>query len=137
MYDDTLKFKATSHASVDQGVSVGGVSQPPIGIEKLTEPALCDWIATAAAGDAIQYHEGFLIMDRSDSFSGLPYRERQRLNALAKRAWIACELGLVHLFSNRIAECHYKYIAVRANTNHTPPEIRSRLKTATPTNHAN
>ena len=65
----------------------------------LTEAQLCDWIADARVGEAIQYHEGFLLCDRSEGSSPLPTQERIRLHAVARRAWIACELGLVHLLA--------------------------------------
>jgi hypothetical protein len=80
----------------------------------LTEGDLCDWIATATRGEAIEYHRGFLLMDRSEVGSKLPKRDRARLHDLARRAWIACELGLVHLFSVRLGEHHYQYLAVRS-----------------------
>ena len=63
----------------------------------LTEAALCDWIAQALPGERLQYHEGLLLVDRSEANSPYPPKERQRIDAVAKRAWRACELGLVHL----------------------------------------
>jgi hypothetical protein len=47
---------------------------------------------------------------------------------MARRAWIACELGLVHLFSQKVGEGHYRYLAVRAATPLAPPQIRTRLR---------
>ena len=79
-------------------------------------------------GQAIQYHEGFLLLDRSESGSGLGTKERNRLHSVARRAWIACELGLVHLFSLKVADGHYRYIAIRSSSKLTPPEIRARLR---------
>jgi hypothetical protein len=93
----------------------------------LTEAALCDWIAEARAGHAVNYHEGHLIVDRSELCGALPPRERARLHAMARRAWIACELGLVHLFSQRLGEGRYRYLAVRAATPLAPPQVRMRL----------
>jgi hypothetical protein len=103
----------------------------------ITEAALCDWIASAMVGQAIVYHEGMLLRDRASDVSTLGSKDRNRLHAVARRAWIACELGLVHLFSQKISEGRYLYLAMRSRASLTPPEIRSRLKTATPTNHAN
>lgn len=94
----------------------------------LTEGGLCDWIANAMPGAAIEYHQGFLLVDRSETASELPTKERSRLHAIARRAWIACELGLVHLFSMKVAEAAYRYIAVRSATALPPPEIRNRLR---------
>ena len=87
------------------GVNAGAIT-PPVYVpaEKLTEAAACDWIANALVGQSIQYHEGFLMMDRSDSGSGLSAKERSRLHSVARRMWIACELGLVHLFSLKVPE---------------------------------
>lgn len=98
-----------------------------------TEANLCDWVASASAGNAIQYHEGMLLRDRSEVASEFPVKERARIHAVARRAWIACELGLVHLFSQRVDEDHYRYLAIRSNSSLKAPDIRARLRTAEPT----
>ena len=99
---------------------------PPV---SLTEGNLCDWIASAPVGQAILYHEGLLLRDRSEVSSGYPAKERARIHAVARRAWIACELGLVHLFSQRVESNHYRYLAIRSSTTLRPPEIRTQLRT--------
>lgn len=96
----------------------------------LTEGGFCDWIANAMVGQSIEYHEGFLLRDRSETVSELPTKERARLHAVARRAWIACELGLVHLVSLKVEEARYRYIAVRSTSTLKPPEIRTRLRVA-------
>lgn len=98
----------------------------------VTESILCDWIASALVGHCILYHEGLLLRDRSESSSGLPTKERARIHSLARRAWIACELGLVHLFSQRVDDDHYRYLAMRSSTTLKPPEIRTQLRIAQP-----
>jgi hypothetical protein len=108
------------------------LQEPLVPVAKLTEAALCEWIATALVGQSIQYHEGYLMVDRFGSSSGRCALERHRLHAIARRMWIACELGLVHLFSKKIGSCHYKYLAVRSASTLTPAEIRKRLKRASP-----
>ena len=100
---------------------------PPSG---LAESGFCDWIANAMPGAAIEYHHGFLLIDRSETASQLPTKERARLHAVARRAWIACELGLVHLVSLKVEEARYRYIAVRSTSTLKPPEIRTRLRVA-------
>ena len=95
-----------------------------------TEANLCDWIASASVGNTIQYHEGLLLRDRSEVASGFPTKERARIHAVARRAWIACELGLVHLFSQKVDDDHYRYLAIRSNSLLKAPDIRSRLRTA-------
>jgi len=94
----------------------------------LTEARFTDWIATGKPGEVLQYHEGLLLLDRSPTGSALPAKERARLHAVARRAWIACELGLVHLLSRKIAEGHYQYLAVRARHSLTPTEVRACIR---------
>ena len=98
----------------------------------LTEAAFCDWIAEACIGDQIQYHEGHLLVDRSESFSMLPKAQRQALDAVAKRAWIAMELGLAHLLSHRHAINRYQYIAVRSVQSVKAPGLLIRVREAEP-----
>ena len=123
----------TTRSHLELGVNAGGAT-PPVTVpaEKLTEAAACDWIANALVGQSIQYHEGFLMMDRSDTASELPAKERHRLHLVARRMWIACELGLVHLLSRKVGTCHYQYVAVRSASSLTPPEIRTRLRRVGP-----
>ncbi len=120
----------TTRSYLGLGVDVGktalqAVYVPP---EKLTEERFANWIGDALVGQSIQYHEGFLLLDRSESGSGLGAKERNRLHSVARRAWIACELGLVHLFSLKVADGHYRYIAIRSGSKLKPPEIRARLR---------
>ena len=119
----------TTRSQLGLGVNAGAATLPVyVPPEKLTETGLCDWMANALVGQSIQYHEGFLLLDRSDSGSGLLSKDRNRIHALARRAWIACELGLVHLFSLKVADGHYRYLAVRSANTFSPPEIRTRLR---------
>ena len=106
-------------------------------LSALTEARLCDWIAGAAVGESIQYHEGLLLRDRSEISSPYSTRERARIHAVARRAWIACELGLVHLFSHRVGENQYRYLAMRSSSQLKPPEIRARLRGADSAPHSN
>ena len=96
----------------------------------VTETIFCDWVASAQVGHCIQYHEGLLLRDRSEISSELNTKERARLNSVARRAWIACELGLVHLFSQKVGEDHYRYLAMRSSTPLKPPEVRNQLRIA-------
>ena len=95
----------------------------------LTEAALCDWIAEALPGERIQYHQGLLLLDRSDASSPFPPKERQRIHAVAKRAWHACELGLVHLVSQRVEPFVFRYLAVRARMTPDASQVRRQLHT--------
>ncbi len=127
------KFIETTHAYLGLPQKQGRSAKPSevyVPTAAPTEANLCDWIASASAGNAIQYHEGLLLRDRSEVASEFPTKERARIHAVARRAWIACELGLVHLFSQRIDEDRYRYLAVRSASSLKPPEIRNRLRAA-------
>lgn len=102
----------------------------------LNETAFCDWIARARVGQAIQYHEGCLMLDRAEATSELPTKDRARLHAVARRAWMACELGLIHLFSHRVGEGHFRYFAVRSSTPLRTPDFGSRLHAGSLSAHA-
>ena len=122
----------TSRSHLGLGVDIGRAALQPvyIPIEKLSETNLCDWVASALVGHCIQYHEGLLLRDRSETNSDLTTKDRARIHSVARRAWIACELGLVHLFSQKVGEDHYRYLAMRSSTSLKPPEIRNQLRIA-------
>lgn len=111
------------------GVDIGRAALQPVyvPIEKLSEANLSDWVASALVGNCIQYHDGLLLRDRSETTSELSTKERARIHAVARRAWIACELGLVHLFSQRVGEDQYRYLAMRSSSTIKPPEIRTQV----------
>jgi|DEB19_MinimDraft_3_1074340.scaffolds.fasta_scaffold17832_3 hypothetical protein len=121
-----------SDEGLEESLADGGRTPAQAPLIQITESALCDWIATAPAGESLVYHEGLLIVDRSNSFGALSKAERARVHAVARRAWIASELGLVHLFSKRLAEGRFRYIAVRARTTITEKEIRARMRLRAP-----
>ena len=100
---------------------------PHLPATPLTEATLCDWIAQALPGERIQYHEGLLLVDRSEANSRYPSKERQRIDAVAKRAWRACELGLVHLVSQRVEPFVFRYLAVRARMTPDASQARRQL----------
>ena len=75
--DSTPKLEAGGHPS--------GAAVP---VAKLTEAALCEWIATALVASRSKYHEGYLMVDRFGSSSGRCALERHRL----LRSLVACGL---------------------------------------------
>ncbi|QKS28164.1 MAG: hypothetical protein HT579_03950 [Candidatus Accumulibacter similis] len=95
----------------------------------LTDSTLCDWIATALPGERLQYHQGLLLLDRSATTSPYPPKERQRIHAVAKRAWLACELDLVHLVSQRVDPFVFRYLAVRTRMTPKASDVRLQLRT--------
>ncbi len=122
----------TSRSHLGLGVDIGRAALQPVyvPIEKLSEANLCDWVASALVGHCIQYHEGLLLRDRSETSSDLTTKDRARIHSVARRAWIACELGLVHLFSQKVGDDHYRYMAMRYSSPLKPPEIRTQLRIA-------
>ena len=95
----------------------------------LTEAVLCAWIAQALPGERLQYHQGLLLVDRSEANSPYPPTERQRIHAVAKRAWHPCDGGLVHLVSQRVEPFVFRYIAVRARMAPNASQARKQLLT--------
>ena len=122
----------TSRSHLGLGVDIGRAALQPVyvPIEKLSEANLCDWVASALVGHCIQYHEGLLLRDRSETNSDLTTKDRARIHSVARRAWIACELGLVHLFSQKVGDDHYRYMAMRSSSPLKPTEIRTQLRIA-------
>jgi hypothetical protein len=122
----------TSRSHLGLGVDIGRAALQPVyvPIEKLSEANLCDWVASALVGHCIQYHEGLLLRDRSETSSDLTTKDRARIHSVARRAWIACELGLVHLFSQKVGDDYYRYMAMRSSSPLKPPEIRTQLRIA-------
>lgn len=108
---------------------VGGSPRAPaVPLADLTEARLWHWITHALPGHSILYHEGLLMRDRTKPGSPLPAKACVRLDAVATLAWLACELGLVHLVSAKVAGCHYRYVAVRTATPLPPSDIRALLR---------
>ena len=134
MFVETLEVDAGPGRSIRSVYALdNGLTLPE---KPLNETAFCDWIARARVGQALQYHEGFLMLDRAEATSELPAKDRTRLHAVARRAWIACELGLIHLFSQRVGDGHYRYFAVRSSTPLQSPDFRVRRRVSTFNPHA-
>ena len=68
------------------------------------------------------------MRDRVKAGSALPAKACVRLDAVATLAWLACELGLVQLFSSKVAEYHYRYVAVRTRSVMPPSDLRTLLR---------
>ena len=82
----------------------------------MSEDQFCQWMVNAKPSDRIQIHVGHLMLDRSEPH--LPYEpsERVRLNLLASRAWLAWEVALVDLSSQRVGPLEHRYFAQRTDT---------------------
>jgi hypothetical protein len=91
-------------------------AEPP-----LTERALCAWLGSAAAGERITYHRGFLVRETSPLTRLLPDPERLALMRVANRAWVLAETGLAHLVQRRHGDDDYSYMLVARRR---PPRAR-------------
>ena len=82
--------------------------QPP----RLSEIELCAWIAQAEPGAVLEYHRGFLALDRSafGRFADTP--ARTELALLGARAHDLAERDLVHLVQLRHGTEDYSYFAI-------------------------
>ena len=124
-------FDPTAVLSQNVQSLLAAVCERPVYLpaKPLTEAALCDWIAQALPGERLQYHQGLLLVDRSESSSPCPPKERQRIHAVAKRAWHACEVGLVHLVSERVEPFVFRYLVIRARMTPDVSQVRKQLRT--------
>jgi len=77
-----------------------------------TEIQFCAWVAQALPGERLEYHRGFLALDRCQGLSRFNAEERTRLTWLGARTFWAAEQGLVHLVQERVSPDQFAYIAV-------------------------
>ena len=84
---------------------------PPVRL-RYTEMELCGWLGQASPGDVLQYHRGFLAIDREPHSERLPQKERTELIRMCSRAHWAAERGLVHLLQRRHGEGDYSYLLI-------------------------
>jgi hypothetical protein len=94
-------------------VTVVGMARPSrIKPPRLTEIGLCAWVAQAEPGAILEYHRGFLALDRT-SFGRLgDTPARIDLSILGARAHDLAERGLVHLVQLRHGTEDYSYLAI-------------------------
>lgn len=79
---------------------------------RYTEIELCGWLGQASPGDTLQYHRGYLAIDRDPIHERLPKKDREELGRLSDRAHWAAERGLAHLLQRRHGECDYSYLII-------------------------
>jgi len=79
---------------------------------RISEIELCAWVAQAEPGATLEYHRGYLALDRTafGRFADTP--ERAALAMLGSRAHDLAERGLVHLVQHRHGHEDYSYFAV-------------------------
>jgi hypothetical protein len=77
-----------------------------------TDIGLLAWLNQAEPGDAIEYHRGFLTVDRARETSKLVEDDRQVLCRIANLALRLSNVGLIHLVQRRIKPDCFSYIAI-------------------------
>jgi hypothetical protein len=87
----------------------------------LRETDFCAWAAQAEPGDALEYHQGFLVVDRSPLTETMDREARLTMVATCDRALCLAEQGLLHLVQRRLGPDRFSYLAVaRRRTAHAP-----------------
>jgi len=77
-----------------------------------SEEDLCAWVSQAEPGEAIEYHRGFLCIDRSGIDRIGTVIDIATLNLIASRALALAEAGFVHLIQQRIEVETFSYLAI-------------------------
>ena len=89
-----------------------------------TEIDLLAWVGQAAAGDILEYHQGFLALDRSSHGDAFRDLERAALGRIADQAMRLAEHGFVHLLQRRVRDERFSYLAIaRPRTVSSPLSI--------------
>lgn len=93
---------------------------------RVSEIELCAWVAQAEPGAVLEYHRGYLALDRT-AFGRLgDTPARGALGLLGNRAHDLAERGLVHLVQHRHGPEDYSYFAVaRARSRGALPDFAS------------
>jgi hypothetical protein len=87
----------------------------------ITEIELCAWLAQADPQHVLEYHRGFLALDRSRAGGRLREQDAIELSRVADRAWLAARLGLVLLLQRRNGPDDYSYLLVARPRSPTHP----------------
>lgn len=79
---------------------------------RLSEIELCGWVSQAEPGEVVEYHRGFLGIDRTPVGRPMSTEDRLHLIAMAERAMRLAEQGLIHLVQRRLGADTFSYLAV-------------------------
>jgi hypothetical protein len=93
-------------------------------IRPLTAARFWLWLARSVPGVALEYHRGFLVLDRSPA-SELSNEERRMVARLADAALHAAEEGRVHLVQRRNGAFDFSYVAIKAAASRSKQVPRS------------
>jgi hypothetical protein len=88
------------------------VSPFPATRARMNEIELCGWLSQAEPGEAIEYHRGFLSVDRTTLGQPMTAKDRGDLVRTSGRALRLFEQGLVHLVQRRLGADTFSYLAI-------------------------
>lgn len=94
------------------GISMGMKTADHVPILFASEVALTAWLSRAAPGEAIEYHRGFLGIDRTPLGQPMSTEDRGHLIRIAECAMRLAEQSLVHLVQRRLGADTFSYLAV-------------------------
>ncbi len=81
-------------------------------LKPITEISLCSWLSQAAHGDVLEYHRGFLAVDRMPFGNPMAPEAREELARTSARAMRLAERGFVHLVQRRLGPDRFSYLAI-------------------------
>ena len=81
-----------------------------------------EWIEHTEPGQRVEYHRGYLVIDRARGFSPFAEKLRRELDAVADRALVLAEDGRLLLVQQRHGYGDYSYFAIKPKR---PPGRRS------------
>jgi hypothetical protein len=82
-------------------------ARPPVSVAVLS-----GWLARAKPGERLEYHRGFLALDRIKGTSSLKEAERRKLAAVADHALALADRAELHLLQERHGNGQYSYWAI-------------------------
>ena len=80
--------------------------------ERQSEIHLLAWLGQAEFGEVLEYHQGFLALDRSLRGDTMKDADQRALCLVATRAMRLADQGLVHLLQRRICRDRFSYLAI-------------------------
>ena len=111
----TCELVPLIHPCISMGMQITNPSHTLIA----DEAALLAWVRQAVPGEQVAYWRGFLARDTWGTRHGTSEKERNRLRAVARRAWLMSASGQVHLVQRRVAPGVFEYIAIARPTKRT------------------
>ena len=78
----------------------------------ITEIEFCSWLGQAKPDDILEYHQGFLALDRCVVGAAEQTAHARALHQVAERAFELAERGFIHLIQRRLGPDEFSYLAI-------------------------